>query len=89
MSKSGTKYFVLTHGFNSAENFYYIKELIAYKFKISINLMKIFVNKLNLSKFTISNICEFYKLDPKLEISDTINISGLYCFGVKSFDLVI
>ena len=71
------------------EHFGYIKELVSYKFQISVGLMKIYVNKLNLSELTIANIREFYKLNPKLEISDTINISGLYSFGVKSFDLVI
>lgn len=88
-SKSGTKYFVLIHGFNSAENFGYIKEIIEFKYQISIDSMKLFVNKLNVPTLSISNICEFYKLDSKLEISDSINISGLYSFGIRSLDLII
>jgi len=89
LSKSGKKYFILTHGFNSVDNFGNIKELIAYKYQVSVGLIKIYVNKINLSELTISNICEFYKLDPKLEILDSINISGIYSFGVASFNLIL
>ncbi len=88
-SKAGVKYVGLIHGFNSSESFGYIKELVGNKYQIPVNLMKIYINKINLSELIITNTREFYKLDPKLEISDSINISGLYSFGVKSFDLVI
>lgn len=88
-SKSGTKYFSLTHEFNSVENFGFIKELIGYKYQIATGFMKIYVNRLGVSEIILSNIRSFYKLDVKLEIPDSLNISGLYSFGIKSFDLVI
>lgn len=88
-SKLGTKYLVFTHEFNSAENFGYIKQLVSYKYQISIDLIKIYVNKLNLSELVLENLKSFYKLDLKLEIPDSLNISGVFSFGIKSFDLVI
>lgn len=88
-SKTGKKYAQLVHQFNSAESFGYIKELIGYKFNIPSHPTKIYVNKLNLSELVLENLKSFYKLDSKLEIPDSLNVSGVYSFGIGSFDLVI
>lgn len=88
-SKSGKKHLTLTHAFNSVEIFGCIKELVNTMYNIPICRQKIYVCKLELQDFVINNVVNFYSLDSKLEILDQINISGLFNFGVKTFDLVI
>lgn len=88
-SKSGTKYFVLTHKFNSCDNFGYIKELVGYTYNLDVSKIKIFICKLGLPNYIIANIQEFYSWGSILEVPEKTNVSGLFGFGVKTFDLVI
>jgi hypothetical protein len=88
-SKSGTKYLTFGHKFNSVEIFGHIKEYISQTYNLPIGVLKIYICKIGIPDFIINNVSSFYSLNTFLEIPDQTNISGLFKFGIKNFDLII
>lgn len=88
-SLTGKLYFIKTHKFNSCENFGYLKEIFSAKYQISLDHIKIYICKKDLSDSIINNVTMFYSFGSQLEIPNQINISGIFNFGIKIFDIIL
>lgn len=86
-TKLGQNCLNLNYQFNSCESFYHIKEIFGFKYQIPIYKIKIFINKTGLSENKIKALEEFYSIGFNLEVPDKTNISGLFNFGIETFDL--
>lgn len=87
-TKSGVNNLNLIYQFNSCDNFLNVKEIFGFKYQVPLRQIKIFINKTGLSDYKIKALQDFYLIGSNLEVPDKTNVSGLFNFDIKTFDLI-